>query len=57
MAAVSADKIIDALTHKLAETILQQTIHEIAVQELEARVAELEDEASEPNDPERDSET
>lgn len=57
MAAVPADKIIDALAYRLGRSLVDQTINELAVEELEARVAELEGEASEPRDPERDSET
>lgn len=57
MAQVAAEKIIDALAYRLGKSLVEQTINELAVEELEARVAELEDEAAEPNDPERDSGT
>lgn len=57
MAQVAAEKIIDALAYRLGKSLVEQTINELAVEELEARVAELEDEAAEPKDPERDSGT
>ena len=57
MAQVEAEKIIDALAYKIGRMTVDRTINELAVQQLEERVAELEGEASEPRDPERDSDT
>jgi hypothetical protein len=57
MAAVEANQIIDALAYKLGRAMVEQTISELAVQQLEGRIEELEGEGSEARDPERDSET